>query len=197
MPTAKKSQLYPPRALQPYPAPNLSDKFCRFLWNCIHRTFYRIVPTPLFGPRRAILRLFGAKIASDALPYPGVKIWAPWNLVMHGNSCMANGVNCYNVSKITIGKNATVSQGAYLCSPSHDFRQPGFFLLAADIDIEASAWIATEAFIGPGVIVGQGAVVGARAVVCKSVPRNSVAVGNPARIVSTLLDTQTPAGEPN
>ena len=172
-----------PSPLKPYPAPDLQDKIRRALWNLVNTTLYRVVPTPFFGPRRAMLRLFGAQIAGDALPYPGITVWAPWNLVMHENSCMADGVKCYNVGKITIGKDTTVSQGAYLCSPSHEFRQPSFPLISADIDIGSAAWIATDAFVGPGVTVASRAIVGARAVVMKSVPKGAIVVGNPAQIV--------------
>lgn len=175
--------LSPPRPLRPYPAPDLRDKFRRMLWNFVNATFYRMLPTPFFAPRRAILRLFGARIALGALPYPGAKIWAPWNLVMEQNSCIADGVNCYSVATIIIGKGSTVSQGAYLCTPSHDFRQPDFPLVAAEIHIGAGSWVSTEAFIGPGVRVGELAVVGARTVVSKSVPQSAIVVGNPARIV--------------
>jgi putative colanic acid biosynthesis acetyltransferase WcaF len=132
-----------------------------------------------------LLRLFGAQIAPDALPYPSAKIYAPWNLVMESNSCIADGVDCYNVATISICSNATVSQRAYLCTPSHDFRSPNFDLIAAEITIGENAWVATEAFIGPGVTVDHDAVVGARAVVYKNVPPGVVVAGNPARIVSS------------
>ncbi len=102
---------------------------------------------------------------------------------MHANSCLANDVICYNVATITIGNDATVSQGAYLCSPSHDFRHPDFPLVAAEIEIGPGAWVATEAYIGPGVTVAADAVVAARAVVTKSVSERVVVAGNPARIV--------------
>lgn len=175
--------LSPPRALRPYPAPDFRDKLRRTIWNLVNGTLYRVVPTPFFGPRRALLRLFGARIAPGALPYPGAKIWAPWNLVIEGNGCIANGVTCYNVANVTIGKDATVSQGAYLCTPSHDFRQPDFPLVAAEIEIGPNSWVATEAFVGPGVTVAARAVVGARAVVSKSVPQSAIVIGNTAKIV--------------
>lgn len=176
-------RLSPPTPLRVCPAPDFRDKSRRALWNLVNATLYRMVPVRFFGPRRAILRLFGATIARDAMPYPGVRVWAPWNLVMASNSCMANGVRCYNVAKVTIGRDAIVSQDAYLCSPSHDFRVPEFPLVAAEIVIGSGAWVATDAFVGPGVTVAARAVVGARAVVSKSVPESTIVVGNPARIV--------------
>lgn len=181
-----------PNPLRSYPAPDFRDKVSRVLWSVVNVTLYRCIPTPFFGVRSAIMRRFGAKIAEGAHPYPGAMIWAPWNLVMQENSCIANGVRCYNVARIIIGKDAIVSQGTYLCSPSHDFRDPGFPLVAADIEIRANAWVATDAFIGPGVIVGTNAVVGARAVATKSIPDNAIVTGNPARIVGRREMTGAP-----
>lgn len=176
-------RLKSPHPMRYCPAPDFRDKCRRMVWNLVNATLYRIVPTPLFGLRRVLLRLFGARIANNARPYPGVKIWAPWNLTMENNSCLANGVRCYSVVNITIGIDSTVSQGAYLCTPSHDFRRPDFPLMAAEIVIGPGVWVATEAFIGPGVHIAARAVVGARAVVSKSVPEEMIVVGNPAKIV--------------
>jgi len=98
-------------------------------------------------------------------------------------ACLANGVTCYNVARVQMAEKALVSQGAYLCSASHDIRQDAFPLIAGDILIERDAWVAAEAFVGPGVSIGAGAVVGARAVVTKDVAAQDVMIGNPARKV--------------
>jgi acetyltransferase-like isoleucine patch superfamily enzyme len=52
--------------------------------------------------------------------------------------------------------------------------------------IESHASIGAGAVILPGIIIGSGAMVGAGSVVTKSVPKNAVVVGNPARIVRFL-----------
>lgn len=50
--------------------------------------------------------------------------------------------------------------------------------------IEDNVWIGDKATILPGVTVGKNSIIGANSVVTKSVPANSVVVGNPAKIVS-------------
>ena len=173
------TELGRPNPMREFPAPDLPDKLNRALWNIVNATLYR-VPVPLFGLRRALLRVFGARIAADAMPYAGARIWAPRNLVMEAGSCIADGVVCYNVATVTLGAGAIVSQRAHLCTPSHDYRLQQFPLVAAEIKIGANAWIAAEAFVGPGVSIGRDAVVCARAVVTRSVPENTVMAGNPA-----------------
>lgn len=104
---------------------------------------------------------------------------------MKTRSCLAAGVDCYCVNKIVLGHDAVVSQRAFLCTATHDHREPGFRLMTGPIIISENAWVAAEAYIGPGVIVGAGAVAGARAVVVRDVPPGAVVVGNPARIVAS------------
>ncbi|WP_294540094.1 putative colanic acid biosynthesis acetyltransferase [uncultured Rhodoblastus sp.] len=167
------------------PPPSRSDKLRRLLWSIIEGSLFRLSPIPLHGWRRFLLRCFGARIGSCARPYPTVRIWAPWNLVMEPDSCLGPHANCYSAARITIGAKAIISQGVYLCGATHDHRVPGMPLVVGDITIAAEAWVATEAFVGPGVTIAERAVVGARAVVTKDVPANTVVVGNPARAVST------------
>ncbi len=102
---------------------------------------------------------------------------------MGQDSCLADGVDCYNVAPITLGVRALVSQRSFLCSATHEYNRPEFPLVVRAIVIEAGAWVAAEAFIGPGVIVGTGAVVGARACVTRNVAPWTVVAGNPARVV--------------
>ena len=135
------------------------------------------------GWKNFLLRLFGAKIAKTALVYSSAKIYYPSNLVMGEYACISSNVDCYNVAPITIGDNATISQGAFLCTASHDISDPRHPLITSPIMIQDQAWVAAEAFVGMGVTIGQGAVVGARACVFKDVEPWTVVGGNPARII--------------
>jgi putative colanic acid biosynthesis acetyltransferase WcaF len=102
---------------------------------------------------------------------------------MDDNSCLADGVDCYSVAPIRLGRSALVSQRAFLCAATHDYTDPDFPLISKPITVAAAAWVAAEAFIGPGVTIGEGAVVGARACVVKDVGPWAVVVGNPARLI--------------
>lgn len=160
------------------------NQLVRLLWGIVW--FFCIRPLPKsagLGWKRFILRSFGAKIASSAVIHSSVKIFYPKNLVMDEYSCLASDVNCYNVAPIKIGTQATISQGAYLCTASHDITDPRNHLITAPITIESQAWIASEAFISMGVTIGEGAVVGARAVVTKDVEPWTVVAGNPAKFI--------------
>jgi putative colanic acid biosynthesis acetyltransferase WcaF len=157
-----------------------ANRALRVLWGICWLILYRPSPRPLHAWRRLILRVFGARIAAGAHPYPAAKIWAPWNLTMGIASCLSDYVDCYSVAPITIAAYATVSQYSYLCSASHDYRDPSMPLVVAPIVIEVEAWVAAAAFIGPGVRVGEGAVVGAHSTVTQDVAPWTVVAGSPA-----------------
>lgn len=153
----------------------------RFLWSLTWTILARPFPKSLGGRwKRLLLNLFGADIDKTATVYSSAKIFYPKNLIMKEYSCLASGVECYNVAPITIGPHTTVSQGAVLCTASHDISDPHNHLITAPIIIEGQAWVAAQAFIGMGVTIGEGAVVGARAAVFKDVEPWSVVGGNPA-----------------
>ena len=160
------------------------NRVARLVWNFVYWIAFRTVPTPFLMPwRRMILRIFGAKMGKGSQVYCTARIWAPWNLEMGNYSCIASNVDCYNVDKITIGANSTISQKAYLCTASHDIRNPKHSLVTAPVTIADQAWVAADAYVGMGVTIGQGSVVGARAAVFKDVAPWTVVGGNPARFI--------------
>jgi putative colanic acid biosynthesis acetyltransferase WcaF len=134
-----------------------------------------------------LLSRFGAQLDSSALIYPDVVVWAPWNLEMHENSCLAPGVDCYNVAKILLGPHSTVSQKTFLCTASHDITKMSFSLLSKPIILEENSWVGASSFIGMGVTVGEGAVVGATSSVYKDVERWTVVGGNPAKFIKKRI----------
>ena len=165
------------------------EQLGRVLWALV-RPLFSLSPRPLWGWawRRALLRMFGARVGSKAHICPGVKIFIPWNLNL-GEACtIGDRAILYALGPITIGDRATVSQGAHLCAGTHDVDDPARPLLKPPIHIGEDAWICADSFIGPGVTVGDGAVVGARAVVMKDVGEGCIVAGNPARVIRRIVD---------
>ena len=163
---------------------SLRSKMGRALWNAVWLLLYRPSPVPFHAWRRFLLRCFGARIAVGARIYPRCRIWAPWNLTMERDSCMANDVDCYSVSPVKLGAQAIVSQYTYLCTASRDYNDPDFGLITKAIEVGDYAWVGAQAFIGPGVKIGEGAVIGATASVYHDVPEWCVVSGNPARLIT-------------
>jgi putative colanic acid biosynthesis acetyltransferase WcaF len=141
----------------------------------------RLSPRPFFGWRRAVLRMFGARVGDGVHVYPSTRIFMPWNVELSSFCALGDEVYVYSLGRVSIGQSATVSYRSHLCAGTHDLNDPAMPLLKCPIVIGAHSWIGTEAFIGPGVTVGDGAVVGARAVVVNDVASLQIVAGNPAR----------------
>jgi putative colanic acid biosynthesis acetyltransferase WcaF len=162
------------------------EQLARIFWS-IGRPVFLITPRPCFGLRRALLRLFGAKVGSHVNIYPSALIYFPWNLRIGECSSIGEWALIYNLGAVTIGQRSTISQRAHLCAGTHDYREPSMPLLKPPIEIGDNAWICADAFLGPGVTIGEGAIVGARAVVTKNVPPWTIVAGNPAKFVKNRV----------
>jgi acetyltransferase-like isoleucine patch superfamily enzyme len=102
------------------------------------------------------------------------------------------GFNCelFSASRVTIGRDVLMAAYSYVIGGDHDFSDPAAPVLAqartsAGVSIGDGAWLGAGAKILDGVQVGAHAVIGAGAVVRESVPAHAIAVGVPARVVST------------
>jgi putative colanic acid biosynthesis acetyltransferase WcaF len=152
----------------------------RVLWGLCSPLF-ALSPRPLWGWRRFMLRCFGAQVGRDAHVCSTVRFTIPWNVSIGPESAIGDRAIIYALGPITIGAQATISQGAHLCAGTHDYRFADMPLVKAPISIGSGTWICAEAFIGPQVRIGDRAIVGARAVVMKDVPADAIVAGNPAR----------------
>lgn len=162
----------------------------RAIWEMIGAPLFALSPRPLWVFRRALLRSFGARIASGVHVFPTVKIAIPWNLDLGKDAAVGDGAILYSLGQIRIGPRATVSQYAHLCAGTHDHRLATFPLLKAPIEIGEGAWVCADAFVGPGVNVGPFAILAARAVANKDISARTIAAGNPARPVGNRNETE-------
>lgn len=158
---------------------SLRNRLGRLSWDVFAFLLFRFSPKPFHAWRSFLLRCFGAKVGSGVHVYPGVNIWAPWNLELEDECGIASGATLYCQGKITVGRQAVISQGAYLVTGTHDYTKVGFPLITMPIHVGDQAWIAAEAFVHPGVTIGEGCVIGARSVVTKNMPDWMVCAGHP------------------
>lgn len=61
----------------------------------------------------------------------------------------------------------------------------------APIQVGSHVFIGVNSIIMPGVTIGSNVVIGAGSVVTKDIPDNSIAIGVPAKVVSSFADYQT------
>ncbi|KRD64004.1 hypothetical protein ASE40_00685 [Flavobacterium sp. Root935] len=99
------------------------------------------------------------------------------------------------INKIILGDNVLLASKVYISDHSHGEITKEAILLPPSkrklyskgpVIIEDNVWLGENVVVLPGVTIGENTVVGANAVVTKSIPKNSVVGGNPARVIREL-----------
>ena len=119
------------------------------------------------------------------------------NNIYFGNHCEVK-MNCtfLDSGRITIGDHASIAPNVQIYTAYHpchardrfgEAKAHGSFefckTLAAPVTIGNHVWIGGGVIILPGVTIGDNVVIGAGSVVTKDIPSDSVAYGNPCRVV--------------
>jgi putative colanic acid biosynthesis acetyltransferase WcaF len=132
--------------------------------------------------RAATLRAFGARIGSNVIMRPRLRVKFPWNLDVGDNCWIGEGVWIHNQSFVTIGDNAVVSQEAFITTGSHDIYE-SMDLIVKPVVVRRGAWVTTRCIVLQGVEVGENAILTPGSVANKSLPPNSIWGGNPAKFI--------------
>ncbi|WP_029450647.1 sugar O-acetyltransferase [Clostridium algidicarnis] len=143
------------------------------------------------------------RILNELLGGRGEHLWitAPFfvdygNNIYFGNNCEIN-MNCtfLDDNKIVIGDNALIAPNVQIYTAFHptnandrfgEQTADGFAFcktITAPVIIGDNVWIGGGSIILPGVTIGDNVTIGAGSVVTKSIPSNTVAYGNPCRVV--------------
>jgi maltose O-acetyltransferase len=143
-------------------------------------------------------------ILNELLGGKGENLWitAPFyvdygNNIYFGNHCEVN-MNCtfLDDNRIEIGDHALIAPNVQIYTafhPTHakdrfgDPKPDGSFEFCktqtAPVVIGKNVWIGGGAVILPGVTIGDNVVIGAGSVVTKDIPSDTIAYGNPCRVI--------------
>ncbi|MGI4742130.1 MAG: sugar O-acetyltransferase [Janthinobacterium lividum] len=99
--------------------------------------------------------------------------------------------NCtiLDVAAVTIGSRTLLGPGVQIFTATHplDYQERASGLESAKpIVIGEDVWIGGGAVICPGVTIGARTVIGAGSVVTKDIPADTLAAGNPCRVIRVL-----------
>ncbi len=95
---------------------------------------------------------------------------------------------------VFFGPNCTVATPVHPFLPSErkmKFKADGTAYddeYAKPIVIGSNCWIASNVVIAGGVTIGEGCVIGAGSVVTRDIPSNSLAAGNPCRVIREITE---------
>ena len=150
------------------------------LWLFTSHALFRLCPFSFSALKRAVLRAFGGRIGRGVVIKPQVKITFPWKLEIGDHVWLGEECWLLNLDRITLGNNVCISQRAFLCTGSHNYKSQAFDLMVKPIVIGDGAWIGAGAWVGPGVAVGSHAVLTAGSVAKHDLAGHYIYQGNPA-----------------
>ncbi len=88
---------------------------------------------------------------------------------------------------IEIGDGSLIGHNTTIATLNHDFNPAKRANLhPSPVKIGKNVWVGSDSTILPGVEIGDCAIIGAGSIVTKNVPANSIAVGNPARVIKQI-----------
>lgn len=88
---------------------------------------------------------------------------------------------------ITIGDGCLFGHNITITTLNHEYNpEKRANIIPNPVTIGKNVWVGSDSTILPGVEIGDGAIIGAGSVVTKNIPRNTIAAGNPAKIVREI-----------
>jgi maltose O-acetyltransferase len=129
-----------------------------------------------------INKLLGRKTLMEQLCQNGLKV---------GNNFFMNTGSLIDFSHcwlIEIGDNVTLAPNVTILAHDASTKFHTGYTRIAPVKIGSRVFIGAGSIIMPGVVIGDDAIIGAGSLVTKDIPDRSLAVGSPARVISSTED---------
>ena len=137
--------------------------------------------------RKLLSKLTASKIDESCILFPPFYTEFGKNLKL-GKAVFINSCCRFQDNGgIEIGDNTMIGQGTTIVTLNHDLNpKTRHNASPKPVKIGKNVWIGASCTIRPGVTIGDNAVIGAGSVVVKDIPKNVVAVGNPAKVIKRI-----------
>lgn len=143
--------------------------------------------------RDKILRSLFGSAGKNLSIKPGFRCDLGVNIHVGDDFLTNYGVTILDMAPVRIGNNTWLGPNVGLYAVAHPMNAAGRkrrLGIAKPITIGDNVWIGGNAVVVMGVTIGDNVIIGAGAVVTHDIPDNAVAVGNPARVIKYIDNTE-------
>lgn len=152
--------------------------------------FNQLMPSDDDGQQELLRELLGSMGKNCEIKAP---FWCDYgyNIEVGRNFFANHNIVILDAAKVTFGDNVFVAPncGFYTAGHPIDANQRNAGLeYAKPITIGNDVWIGAGVHVMPGVTIGSNVVIGGGSVVVKDIPSDSVAVGNPCRVIRKITE---------
>ncbi len=112
-----------------------------------------------------------------------------YNIYLGKNVMLNYGCVILDVCPVKIGDHTLIGPGSHIYTACHSLdiqERKDDIEWGKPVTIGKNVWIGGNCSILPGVIIGDNAVIGAGSVVTKNIPANTIAAGNPCKVIRNL-----------
>ena len=137
--------------------------------------------------RKLFSKLTASKIDESCVLFPPFYTEFGKNLKLGKNVFINACCRFQDNGGIEIGDYTMIGQGTTIVTLNHDLNpKTRHNASPKPVKIGKNVWIGASCTILPGISIGDNAVIGAGSVVVKNIPQNTVAVGNPAKVIKYI-----------
>lgn len=133
---------------------------------------------------------FGCRLEA----YPEVRHKTTKHIHIGNNVEINDYVHISAIKSVFIGDNVLIASKVFISDNNHGTYRGEFVdspnsipkdrvLNSASVSIEKNVWLGESVCVLPGVTIGEGSIIGALSVVSKNIPKHSIAVGSPAKVI--------------
>ena len=114
-----------------------------------------------------------------------------YNIELGENFASNHNLLILDCAKVTFGKNVMIGPNCGFYTTLHPLKaidRNKCLQWAKPIVVEDNVWLGANVTVLAGVTIGKNSVIGAGSVIRKNIPPNSLAVGNPCKVIKKIIN---------